>query len=297
MTGRTEGIAKLRAFLAERFANRHTITLDERRRGLEALGTMLSPPVTGVEVEDGVLGGIPATRFQPSGGKACGRRILYLHGGAFVTGSGRSHSALLTRLALAAWASIDAVAYRLAPEHPFPAAGDDCLAAYRALLEDGCPPEKITIAGDSAGGALALGLLVAARDAGLPMPGAAVLISPALDLTAENPFYDTLEDRDPFMSRDGFRRDVALYLNADPKVSPLFANLAGLPPILVQVGSEEVLLGDALALAQRAALVRTPVTLQVWPDMVHVWHVFPNWLADAERAIKAIANFLDTTPA
>jgi len=288
------GLAQLRAFMQEKLGQRHTIPLEQRRAGLDALSRTLNPPPADIEAIAGELGGVPHITFRAPG--ADGRNhVLYLHGGAFVAGSPASHAALTAGLARLTGASVHSLDYALAPEAPFPAAPSDCLAAYRALVDGGISANRIAIAGDSAGGSLALGLLVAVRDAGLPLPAAAALLSPALDLTQASETYERLAPRDPFMSRAGFRADIATYLRdrdpADPAASPVFADLRGLPPLLVQIGTDEVLLGDSLMLVERVAAAHCSATLQLWPAMVHVWHLFPNWLSEADEALRAIAQF------
>ena len=227
--------------------------------------------------------------------------LLYLHGGGYVIGSPRSHRHLAAALARAAGAATLLPDYRLAPEHPFPAAIEDAVAAYRWLLERGALPERTVIAGDSAGGGLTVATLLALRDRGLPRPAAGVCISPWVDLTCTAPSYASKAASDPIVTGEGVGMMAQAYLGAtDPKTalaSPLFADLAGLPPLLVQVGSEEVLLDDAVGLAERAKAAGVAATLEVWPDMIHVWHWFFPMLDEGQRAIDGAGAFVRSSAA
>jgi monoterpene epsilon-lactone hydrolase len=224
------------------------------------------------------------------------RTLLYLHGGAFVIGSPEDYRSLTAELGRAAGMRCLSLDYRLAPEHPFPAGVDDAVAAYRALLEGGTPPAHIAIAGDSAGGGLTLSLLVAARAAGLPMPGAAVLISPWVDLACTGYSMTAKRHVDPSLQRADLLSMAARYLDGRPSAlplaSPLHADLQGLPPLLVQVGTAEILLSDALRLAEVAADADVRVTLNVWPDMIHVWHFFGFMLPEGRAALREAGDFL-----
>jgi acetyl esterase/lipase len=185
--------------------------------------------------------------------------------------------------------------YRLAPEHPFPAAVDDAVAGFRWLVEGGTPPEKVLIGGDSAGGGLTVAALVALRDEGDPMPAGGVCISPWVDLTCSSDSYKTKSEADPVIVHEDIRWLASLYLDGrDPKTphaSPLFANLEGLPPLLIQVGSEEVLLDDAIGLDERAREAGVDSTLEVWEDMIHVWHVFFHMLQEGRDGIARIGEY------
>jgi epsilon-lactone hydrolase len=229
-----------------------------------------------------------------------GAALLYLHGGGYVIGSPRSHRHLAAALGGAAGAATLLPDYRLAPEHPFPAAVEDAVAAYRWLLARGVPPAGIVVAGDSAGGGLTVATLLALRDGGLPLPGAAVCISPWVDLTCSGASYATKAAGDPIVTQTGVGEMARAYLGAaDPRTplaSPAFADLAGLPPLLVQVGSEEVLLDDAVTLAERAKAAGVGATLEIWPDMIHVWHWFFPMLDEGRKAIGVIGDFVRARP-
>jgi phosphinothricin tripeptide acetyl hydrolase len=214
-----------------------------------------------------------------------------------VIGSPRSHRHLAAAIARAAGARALLLDYRRAPEHPFPAAVDDALAAYRWLLESaGVAPGSVVVAGDSAGGGLTVATLLAARDAGLPQPGAGVCISPWVDLTCSLPTYATKAAVDPVVDAALVQKMAKAYLGGtDPRTplaSPLHADLRGLPPLLAQVGGDEVLLDDARELAARAKGAGVDATLEVWDAMVHVWHWFLPMLDEAQAAIDRIGAFV-----
>lgn len=239
-------------------------------------------------------GSVPAHWIEAPGAKA-DRIILYLHGGGYVLGSIRSHGELISRIARATGGRALAPMYRLAPEHPFPAAVDDAVAAYRWLLAEGARPESIVIAGDSAGGGLAIATLVALRDAGEPLPLAAACLSPWVDLEVTSASIEARAHLDPIVERKGLLKMAAHYLGGgDPRhplASPIYADLTGLPPLFIQVGTAEVLFDDAVRLAERARLSGVEVTLDVWDEMLHAWHIFAL-LPEARRAIERIAQFI-----
>lgn len=222
--------------------------------------------------------------------------VLYLHGGGYVIGSARSHRHLAAAIASAADVAALLPDYRLAPEHPFPAAVDDAVAACGWLLGRGIPPGRIVVAGDSAGGGLTVATLLALRDKGQPLPAAGVCISPWVDLTCSGASYVTRAEADPMVRREGVLEMAKAYLaGADaktPLASPLHADLRGLPPLLIHVGSDEVLLDDAVQLAGQAKAAGVEATLEVWQEMIHVWHWFLPMLDEAERAVARIGEFV-----
>jgi acetyl esterase/lipase len=228
-----------------------------------------------------------APGFEPD------RVILYLHGGGYVFGSIRSHRELISRISREAGARALAVDYRLAPEHPFPAAVDDAAAAYRWLLSQGFRPEKIAIVGDSAGGGLTVATLVALRDAGDPLPGAAACFSPWVDLVGASDAE--LSVLDPIVQRPNLLEMAAHYLGgADPKsplASPLHADLRGLPPLLIQVSTAETLYDNSVRLAERAKSHGVDVTLDPWEEMLHVWQIFAV-MPEAREATARVGRFL-----
>jgi epsilon-lactone hydrolase len=224
------------------------------------------------------------------------RVLLYLHGGAYTIGSLDSHRHLVTEIGRAAGIRTLALEYRLAPEHPYPAALDDALSAYRLLLQSGVPCHSVAIGGDSAGGGLATALLVALRTAGLPQPACAWCISPWVDLALEGDTMQTKAAVDPIVGRAILIEDAGRYLQTasrrTPLASPLYADLRGLPRMLLQVGSAEVLLDDSVRLAKALGLADVSARLEIWPDMIHVWHMFYPKLSAARDAIKSGAKFI-----
>jgi epsilon-lactone hydrolase len=236
--------------------------------------------------------GIAATWLEPP--DASGPVLLYFHGGGFSFGSLRTHGVLIGALARAARARTFAAEYRLGPEHTAPAAHQDALAAYRHLLAAGIAPKDIVLAGDSAGGTLVLGTLIALRDAGEPMPAAGVAISPWVDLSCSGASFQT-NARYDFVGERHCRLAAASYLGAvdsrSPTVSPLFADLGGLPPLLVQAGGAEVLVDQIRAFAARATDAGVDVRLSIYEDMVHVWHLMRHVTPAGQRAIDEAGAF------
>jgi len=224
------------------------------------------------------------------------RVILYLHGGGYVIGSIASHRHLAAELGRASGARTVAVDYRLAPEHAFPAAVDDALAAYRYLLDQGIKPRHIAIAGDSAGGGLTVATLLAIKAAGLPQPACGVCISPWVDLEAKGASMEAKAEQDPMVQRQGLLDWAGMYLaGADPKsptAAPIHGDLTGLAPLLIQVGSAETLLDDSIHLAGVAGAAEVEVKLEVWPQMIHVWHFFHPMLTEARAAIAGAGAFV-----
>ena len=267
-------------------------TVEEQRRGMAA--AVGRPAPEGVVTRVTTLGGRPALEFEPAAPRP--GRLLYLHGGGYVVGSPDTHAGLVGEVARRAGLRTTSVDYRLAPEHPFPAAVEDGLAAYRELLASGTDPWDLVVAGDSAGGGLVLATLLAARDAGLPQPAAAVVFSPWVDLTVSGESIRTKKDADPLFIEADIRAYVDLYLGtadpAQPLASPLFADLSGLPPLLVQVGSNELLLDDAVRLAGRAGTDGVDVTLEIGAGLPHVFQHHYGRLDEADAALDRAARFL-----
>jgi phosphinothricin tripeptide acetyl hydrolase len=285
-------ITGLRAHLAKL---PRTESIPERRAMYDRAELVFTVPGE-TAVTPVAAGGRPAEWIRPAGARE-DAALLYLHGGGYAIGSARSHRHLAEAIARSAGIACLLPEYRLAPEHPFPAAVDDAVAAYRWLVQvRGIAPGRIGVAGDSAGGGLAVAALVAIREAGLPQPGAGVAISPWTDLTCSAPSYQTKAASDPIVDASGIAAMARGYLGAaDPRTplaSPLFADLRGLPPLLVHVGSEEVLLDDATGLAERARAAGVDATLEVWEQMIHVWHWFLPWLPEAQAAVDKIGGFL-----
>ena len=255
------------------------------------------PLADDVYTTSGELGGVPVIFVEISETGPNGL-IFHVHGGGFALGSAASSIGFASDLARKAGMSAVTVDYRLAPEHPYPAALSDVVAAYQALLEREGPHARIVLSGESAGGTLALELLIAARQRGLVMPAAAVLFSPMTDLTVSGDSFTTKADVDPNITAAAIQRRVNDYLTgtgiapADPLVSPIFADLTGLPPLLVQAGSHEVLLDDATRLGTRAAADDVAVILDVTPDVGHVFQAFSAILDEADQALTRAGGFL-----
>ncbi len=268
--------------------------LSERRKRLDDLGTQykIAPDVLIESVE---ANGIRAEWSSTPHADAAGA-ILFLHGGGYVSGSLDSHRPLATEIGRVCSARTLALEYRLAPEHPFPAALEDALAGYRFLLSCGINPRQIAVAGDSAGGGLTVALMVSARDAGLPKPACGWCLSPWVDLECLGESMNSKAEVDPLIQKSYLKEVAGTYLNgADPRsalAAPLYANLKGLAPLLIQVGSAETLLDDAVRLANAAGAADVAVTLEIWPDMIHAWPLFHQQLTAGRQAIAHAGSFI-----
>jgi epsilon-lactone hydrolase len=283
--------------LREHIPPDETFTVQQHRAMHEAL-LARRPPDQDVHVEPTTLGGVAAEWVWAEGVPA-GRVVLHCHGGGFRAGSPRGSRQFAGRLSRAAQARIAVIDYRLAPEHPFPAALDDVITAYRGLLEAGYPASSIAFGGESiGGGTLALAALPAVRERGLPLPASAFALSPLTDLTLSSPAITDTAGRDP-LSRDGrqFAAAVRDYLApgqdpAAPLVSPLYADWSGLPAVHIEVGSTERLIDDARRLIERARRAGVPATLDITEDAVHAFPATAPDTPEAEAAIKRIARHL-----
>jgi epsilon-lactone hydrolase len=269
-------------------------TPQELRVVFEKLGdsTPLAPDIKKEKVS---AGGIDAEWISAPNSSA-DRAVLYVHGGGYVIGSVNTHRDLLARIARASGARVLGINYRLAPEHPFPAAVEDSVAAYRWMLAEGLKPSRIAVAGDSAGGGLTVATLIAIRDAKLPTPGAGVCISPWVDMEGIGETMKTRAAVDPVVQREGLLGMAAAYLGGQnprsPLAAPLYADLKGLPPLLIQVGDAETLLDDSIRLNDRAKAAGVSTKLEVWPEMIHVWQLFASFLPEGQQAIDGIGSFL-----
>ena len=274
---------------------RHDATVEQKRQRAAAAERLVPAPPPGTRTLAVDAGGVSAYRISTRTSQS-GRYVLFLHGGGFIAGSPALYRQLTWRIASAARTLVLSLDYRLAPEHPFPAALYDAVAAYRWLLAEGAAAGRIAVMGDSAGGGLALSLLLRLRDAGVPLPAAAVALSPWTDLALTGRSFTANAGADPLLSADQARRFVGYYLaGADPRcpyVSPLYGELAGLPPTIIQVGSDEVLRDDAVRMAQRMRAAGCRVELEIWPRMPHVWHLFAPVMPEAHRAILRIGSFI-----
>lgn len=240
-------------------------------------------------------GGLPA-EWAADESAAGDQAVLYLHGGGYVIGSVRTHRVLMAGLSRASGARVLGLEYRLAPEHPFPAAVEDAVAAYRWLLRQGYAPGRIAVAGDSAGGGLAVAMLAQARSYGLPLPAAAVCFSPWVDLEGIGDSMTANAGSSDMVERDGLLFMANAYLNgANPRAplaAPLYADLRGLPPTLIQAGGAETLLDDSTRLADAARAAGVAVELDVWDDMIHVWQLFAPMLPEGRQALAQAGAFI-----
>ena len=265
-----------------------------RRRSFEQMvdGFSIDVPATYKRVN---AGGVTAEWVTAEGAPES-RVVLYLHGGGYIIGSTRTHRPLMAELSRASSARVLGLDYRLAPEHPFPAPIEDAVAAYRWLLNEGYDPARIAVAGDSAGGGLTVAALVQIRYVGLPMPGAAVCISPWVDMEGLGESMETRADADPMVGKEGLLLSAKTYLGgSDPRAplaAPLYADLRGLPPTLIQVGDAEVLLDDSTRLAGIAREAGVHVEMDVWDDMIHVWHLFAPILPEGRQALSQAGEFI-----
>lgn len=268
--------------------------LATERFGMDEIAKMFKPLATW-ECEPVDLDGVPAEWITPAKVKN-GRTILYLHGGYYLLGSIRSHRNLAGNIASAAQARTLIIDYRLAPENPFPAGLEDCLTAYNWLLAQGISAEQIYLAGDSAGGGLVLSSLLALRERGIAQPAGAVCLSPCTDLTKLCESWKSNGKKELILSRYITEAVPSLYLQehdpCDPLASPVQGNLVGLPPLLLQVGSDEALLSNSTTFAERASLAGVNVRLEVWPGMFHVWQYTASVVPEGRRAIEKIAEFI-----
>jgi monoterpene epsilon-lactone hydrolase len=272
------------------------LSIEAQRRSTQSvmLGLPSSPLYKETIFEKVSAGGVPAEWFRREDAEG-GPLVLYLHGGGFGLGTIDTHSDLIARIARSSRANALALEYRLAPEHRFPAQLDDALAAYRWLLEQGVSPKRLVVSGDSAGGGLAIALMVKLRAAGEPLPAAAALLSPWVDLEGlgstidENHRYDYISRRALAQYRKRFVDDENV---RHPHAAPLYADLRDLPPMLIQAGSAEVLLDDSRRITERARAAGVNVTFRVWEDMIHVWQLFAFLIPQGAAAIEEIGSFI-----
>jgi acetyl esterase/lipase len=270
------------------------VDVTEQRRLLREL-VSAQPLPADVTVTAAELGGVPTAEITIDGVEPR-HVVLYFHGGVYVLGDAFQAAGLAAAVARRTNAKVISVDYRLAPEHPYPAAVDDALAAYKALLEGGTAPSDIAFAGESAGGGLAVATLVNARDHGLPLPAAVLAMSPYVDLTLAGTTLETKRKADPLLSREALQFRVPDYTAGQDAalglISPIFADLSGLPPLIIQAGTHEVLLDDAIRLAQQAATADDEVTLDITPGVPHVFQAYFPILDEAAAALDRAGRFL-----
>lgn len=281
--------------IREQIAARPKVTdIAQRRRDYDARGKSFPiPPDVVIERLD--AGGVPG-EWTSTPDAAPDQAILFLHGGGYVIGSLDSHRHLAAEAGRQAGTHVLSIDYRLAPEHPFPAPVEDSLMAYRFLLDSGIKPSNIALAGDSAGGGLVVAAMLAIREAGLKLPACGWCISPWVDMESVSKSFTDRADTDPTVQKAGILDMAGLYLNGaaprHPHAAPVYGDLRGLPPLFIQVGSVETLLDDALWLAREAGKAEVQIDLQIWPEMIHVWHQYYQVLDAGRRAIESGGAFI-----
>ncbi|MBN8960281.1 MAG: alpha/beta hydrolase [Rhizobiales bacterium] len=293
MAEKDPDVAAFWAWCKERAAKRGNMTLAETRESFDAEMARI-PLADNVTTESLSFGSVPVEKITPATATP-GKVLLYLHGGGHVFGSIKSHRHFVSRLAVATKATAYHIDYRLAPEHPYPAAIEDALVAYRAILDSGIAPADLIVGGESAGGNLAAALLLKLKDEKLPQPAGLYLLSPWLDMTTAAESYEKVGARDPMITREGIVGVALAYLGNQPDnplASPVRADVAGLPPMLIQVGSEEVLLSDSTTFANNAAMTGIDVSLRVWAGMPHAWPLFHPFLRAGLPAIDEVGAWM-----
>ncbi|MCY4654229.1 MAG: alpha/beta hydrolase [Dehalococcoidia bacterium] len=269
-------------------------TVEDSRAGFEKLARVVGGK-TPASIQQVDAGGVPSELVSAEGASD-DTATLYLHGGGYVIGSPRTHREFARRLSAASQAQVLVIDYRLAPEDPFPAPVEDAVSAYRWLLDEGYDPKRLAIAGDSAGGGLTAATLVSIRDQGLPLPACGVCLSPWVDMEGLGDSMISRADHDPMVQKEGLVGMAGVYLaDADPRsplAAPMYADLEGLPPLLIQVGVSETLFDDAVRLNEKARSAGVETTFEEWDDMIHVWHIFAPILDEGQQAIERMAEFM-----
>ena len=270
------------------------LTIEERRNNMEAM-VALFPLASDIQCQPVDADGVSA-EWVTAPEATDNRVILYLHGGGYVMGSIRTHREMVSHISRVAKARVLLIDYRLAPEHPFPAAVEDSKTAFQWLLKQGFAPNRIALAGESAGGGLTIATLVDLRNDKIALPAVAVCLSPWVDMEAIGPSMATKAESDPLVERGEILKMAKAYLaGADartPLAAPIYADLNGLPPILIQVGTSETLFDDALRLAERAKDAGVDVTLEPWEEMIHMWHFFASMAPEAKEAVQRIGSYI-----
>jgi acetyl esterase/lipase len=275
---------------------RHTTDIAALRQRVDVFNRFIPNPPRKAAIAHVVARGVNGVRVAMPASLP-DRHMLYLHGGGYVFGSPSHYRDFIWRIANLTRSRVLCIDYRLAPEHPFPAAVDDAVAAYRWLLAEGADPRSLSVMGDSAGGGLTFATLLRLRDEGIALPAAAVVLSPWTDLTLTSESMARLADADPMLSPEAAATYARWYLAGadprDPYASPLYGDLAGLPPTLIQVGSDEILRDDCTRMAERLRAAGCRVELEVWPRMPHVWQLFARIMPEARRAIEQVGAFVN----
>ncbi len=269
--------------------------VQESRKGLEDLAKMVKV-AKDIKVEPIDAEGVPGEWIIPPECEE-DRVILYLHGGSYMSGSLNSHRELASRIARASKTKVLTIDYRLAPEHPFPEGLDDATKVYKWLIQkQNFNPKNIVITGDSAGGGLTLATLLNLKEKKIPLPAAGACLSPWTDLGLTGESYRTKEKVDPMVTPEGLRFEAKLYLGAndfkEPLISPLYGNLEGLPPLYLQVGTNEILLDDSVQFAEKAKREGVEVTLDIWEDMIHVFPAFAAFASEGQEGVEKIGEFI-----
>lgn len=288
----SDELAALKGMLAENPFD-FTITATEVRAQFN--GALATFPVDeSLTFEEKTIGGVSGLWLDAA--KKTKNVMLYVHGGALLVGDTFGYRGLTSNIARAAGVNMFSIDYRLAPEHTFPAAIDDVVAAYRGLIDSGYAAENIVVAGDSAGGGLVLSLLLDLKKSGAAMPAAVVALSPWADLTHSGPTIATKKEVDGSLTLEGLQSGADQYLNGhaadDPRVSAVFGDFTGFPPLLIEVGSDEILLSDATRVAEKAGAARVDVTLHVWPEMPHDWSLFSFMLSEGRDMIDEVGTWI-----
>ena len=269
-------------------------TVEQYREGFESLSANVGVGKNST-IKEVDANGVPGEMVIADGSSE-DTVTLYLHGGGYVIGSPKTHRELARRLSVETGGGILVIDYRLAPENPFPAAVEDAVSSYRWLLERGLDPAALSIAGDSAGGGLAVATLVSLKEQGVPLPSCGVALSPWVDMEVSGESMLTRADVDPMVQRDGLLTMAQTYLNgADPRsplAAPIYADLSGLPPLLIQVGTRETLYDDAIWLACHAIKAGLKVTFEPWDEMIHVWQLFAPLIDEGQQSIERIGEFI-----
>lgn len=286
-------IRSLTSRIIRRIDMRHA-PVEKMRKSMDTVGRLVRR-ARHVAVETTEVCGLHAEWYRPPGA-AEGKVLLYLHGGAYVMGSCKSHRGMVTHIARDSGVNALLPEYRLAPEHPFSAGLDDCVAVYRSLLADGYQPHDIMVAGDSAGGGLTVALMLVLRHAGDPLPVGGVLLSPFLDFTVSGESVKTRAAQEPWFDAADIDVMIGYYCKGEdlenPLLSPVYANVAGLPPMLIQVGDDEILLSDSTRFADKMTAAGCSAEIEVFPEMWHVFQLFVGKMPESKAAIHKIAAFI-----
>ncbi len=289
-------IIKSLFLLNRRLFFKRSRSIDELRVDMHGLSSFLTYP-SEVKREKLSIGGVACERYTPKGAPES-KALFYLHGGAYVNGPLSIYGPYISRFAKHCGVKCVLVDYGLAPEHPFPAAVDDAVKVYRSLIDSGIQPKAILIAGDSAGGGLAIATLVALRDQGMPLPKGCLVISPWADLTDSSPSHQSKAAVDVMLTTERLNISAQVYVGEadlkNPLISPVFADLRGLPPLFIQVGTDEILLDDSLTLAANAEKAGVMVTLKVWEGMFHVWHAMQHVMPEGREAVQEAITFIQS---